>query len=193
MIGSEVTELIQGYVIGRQLETTEEDFINTIFPHPTLSEMKNSNLELVVAGTNKGVLMVESEAQQLSEDEMLEAVEIGQKTYNEVIDAIIKLAKKAARDPWDIKEKAEEIKNLPSEIEKNYKSKFIDAYKIQEKQKRSELLNLLRSEINESFESETLSAVVKISEGIDEGPVKSMAIEVLNDRSMLGKGEVSNE
>ena len=53
--------------------------------NPTLSEMKNSNLELVVAGTSKGVLMVESEAQQLSEDEMLEAVEMGQKTYNEVI------------------------------------------------------------------------------------------------------------
>ena len=81
--------------------------------------MKNSNLELVVAGTNKGVLMVESEAQQLSEDEMLEAVEIGQKTYNEVIDAIIKLAKKAAEDPWDVKEKAEEIQNLPSEIASN--------------------------------------------------------------------------
>ena len=128
--------------------------------NPTLSEMKNSNLELVVAGTNKGVLMVESEAQQLSEDEMLEAVEIGQKTYNEVIDAIIKLAKKAAKDPWDIKEKAEEIINLPSEIEKNYKSKFIDAYKIQEKQKRSELLNELRTEISENYETELLTAVI---------------------------------
>ena len=128
--------------------------------NPTLSEMKNSNLELVVAGTNKGVLMVESEAQQLSEDEMLEAVEIGQKTYNEVIDAIIKLAKKAAKDPWDIKEKAEEIKNLPSEIEKNYKSKFIDAYKIQEKQKRSELLNELRAEISENYETEILTSVI---------------------------------
>ena len=39
MIGAEVTELIQGYVVGRQLETTEEDLMNTIFPHPTLSEM----------------------------------------------------------------------------------------------------------------------------------------------------------
>ena len=128
--------------------------------NPTLSEMKNSNLELVVAGTNKGVLMVESEAQQLSEDEMLEAVEIGQKTYNEVIDAIIKLAKKASKDPLDIKEKAEEIKNLPSEIEKNYKSKFIDAYKIQEKQKRSELLNELRAEISENYETEILTSVI---------------------------------
>ena len=128
--------------------------------NPTLSEMKNSNLELVVAGTNKGVLMVESEAQQLSEDEMLEAVEIGQKTYNEVIDAIIKLAKQAAKDPWDIKEKAEEIKKLPSEIEKNYKLKFIDAYKIQEKQKRSELLNELRAEIGENYETEILTSVI---------------------------------
>jgi dihydrolipoamide dehydrogenase len=39
MIGAEVTELIQGYVVGRQLETTEEDLMHTVFPHPTLSEM----------------------------------------------------------------------------------------------------------------------------------------------------------
>ena len=38
MIGAEVTELIQGYVVGRALETTEEDLMNTVFPHPTLSE-----------------------------------------------------------------------------------------------------------------------------------------------------------
>ena len=39
MIGAEVTEMIQGYVVGRQLETTEEDLMHTVFPHPTLSEM----------------------------------------------------------------------------------------------------------------------------------------------------------
>ncbi|MCB5409379.1 dihydrolipoyl dehydrogenase [Pseudogemmobacter faecipullorum] len=39
MVGAEVTEMIQGYVVGRQLETTEEDLMNTVFPHPTLSEM----------------------------------------------------------------------------------------------------------------------------------------------------------
>jgi dihydrolipoamide dehydrogenase len=39
MVGAEVTELIQGYVVGRQLETTEEDLMQTVFPHPTLSEM----------------------------------------------------------------------------------------------------------------------------------------------------------
>jgi polyribonucleotide nucleotidyltransferase len=128
--------------------------------NPTLEQMKNSNLELVVAGTSQGVLMVESEAEQLSEEQMLEAVVMGQETYKEVIDAIIKLAKKAAKEPWDIPEKDEEIKNIPSEIEKNYKDKFIEAYKIQEKQKRSELLSDIRTKISENYISETLSAVI---------------------------------
>ena len=44
MIGAEVTELIQGYVVGRQLETTEEDLMKTVFPHPTLSEMMHESV-----------------------------------------------------------------------------------------------------------------------------------------------------
>ena len=44
MIGAEVTELIQGYVVGRQLESTEEDFMQTDFPHPTLSEMMHESV-----------------------------------------------------------------------------------------------------------------------------------------------------
>ena len=44
LIGAEVTELIQGYVVGRQLETTEEDLMQTVFPHPTLSEMMHESV-----------------------------------------------------------------------------------------------------------------------------------------------------
>lgn len=44
MVGAEVTELIQGYVVGRQLETTEQDLMNTVFPHPTLSEMMHESV-----------------------------------------------------------------------------------------------------------------------------------------------------
>ena len=44
MVGAEVTELIQGYVIGRSLETTEEDLMHTVFPHPTLSEMMHESV-----------------------------------------------------------------------------------------------------------------------------------------------------
>ena len=150
--------------------------------NPTLSEMKDSNLELVVAGTSQGVLMVESEAQQLSEEKMLEAVVMGQETYKEVIDAIINLARKAAKEPWNIPEKDEEIKNLPSEIEKNYKDKFIEAYKIQEKQKRSELLNETRTEISEKYVSEALSAVIvgDVTKSIEKDIVRSELLKTGN-------------
>ena len=103
--------------------------------NPTIQELKNSKLDLVVAGTKNGVLMVESEAHQLSEEKMLEAVVLGQDAYLSVIDAIISLAKQAAKDPWDIPEKDSEITNLPKLIEDEYGSKFSEAYKLIEKQK----------------------------------------------------------
>ena len=150
--------------------------------NPTLTEMKGSNLELVVAGTSQGVLMVESEAQQLSEEKMLEAVVMGQETYKEVIDAIINLARKAAKEPWNIPEKDEEIKNLPSAIEKDYKDKFIEAYKIQEKQKRSELLNETRTEISEKYVSEALSTVIvgDVTKSIEKDIVRSELLKTGN-------------
>jgi len=153
-----------------------------LIANPTLSEIKDSNLELVVAGTSQGVLMVESEAQQLSEEKMLEAVVMGQETYKVVIDAIINLAKKAAKEPWNIPEKDEEIKNLPSEIEKNYKDKFIEAYKIQEKQKRSELLNETRTEISEKYVSEALSTVIvgDVTKSIEKDIVRSELLKTGN-------------
>ena len=133
---------------------------NKFIANPSISETKDSQLDLVVAGTSQGVLMVESEASELSEEQMLEAVILGQKSYQEVIDLIIKLAKKAAKDPWKLIEKNDEIKNLPSLIEKNYKDKFVQAYKIIEKQKRSDELNSLREAIALEYVTETLTSVV---------------------------------
>lgn len=127
--------------------------------NPTISELKVSDLELVVAGTKKGVLMVESEAYELSEDQMLEAVVLGQKSYKIVIDAIIELASKAAKEPWEIKEKNSELNNLPSQITEEFRDKFIDAYKILEKQKRNDKLNIIRDLILEKYVSEVLSTV----------------------------------
>ena len=128
--------------------------------NPSKSQLSNSKLELVLAGTKEGVLMIESEAHELSEKEMLDAVVLGQENYKTVIEAIISLAKKAAKEPWELKEKDEEIKNLPSKINEDFGKGFIDAYKIIEKQKRSEKLSSLRNEISEKFVSETLSPVL---------------------------------
>ncbi|MBG0808940.1 polyribonucleotide nucleotidyltransferase [Methylosinus sp. H3A] len=70
--------------------------------NPTIEEAKLSTLDLVVAGTSDAVLMVESEAQELSEDLMLEAVMTGHRGFQPVIDAIIRLAERAAKDPRDL-------------------------------------------------------------------------------------------
>ena len=69
--------------------------------NPTIEEMKTSSLDLVVAGTGDAVLMVESEAKELSEDTMLEAVMTGHRGFQPVIEAIIRLAERAAKEPRD--------------------------------------------------------------------------------------------
>lgn len=79
--------------------------------NPTPEQMAESELDLIVAGTQEGVLMVESEANELPEDVMLEAVMFGWKGFQPVIDAIIDLAEKAAKEPWDIPEEDAEKKN----------------------------------------------------------------------------------
>ena len=73
--------------------------------NPMIDEMGVSSLDLVVAGTADAVLMVESEAKELPEDVMLGAVVFGQKNFQPVLDAIVKLAERAAKEPWDLKAK----------------------------------------------------------------------------------------
>jgi polyribonucleotide nucleotidyltransferase len=70
--------------------------------NPTVEEMKDSSLDLVVAGTADAVLMVESEAQELSEETMLKAVMAGHAGFQPVIQAIIRLAEKAAKEPREL-------------------------------------------------------------------------------------------
>ncbi|MEE9589628.1 MAG: polyribonucleotide nucleotidyltransferase [Hyphomicrobiaceae bacterium] len=72
--------------------------------NPMVDEMSESKLDLVVAGTQDAVLMVESEAQELSEEKMLGAVMFGHAQFQPVIDAIIRLAERSAKEPWDIAE-----------------------------------------------------------------------------------------
>ena len=69
--------------------------------NPTVDELTESELDLVVAGTSDAVMMVESEAKELSEEVMLGAVMAGHEAFQPVIDMIIRLAEKAAKDPWD--------------------------------------------------------------------------------------------
>lgn len=101
--------------------------------NPTLAEVKKSELDLVVAGTKQGVLMVESEAKELPEDVMLGAVDFGHQGFQPVIDAIIALAEECAKDPWELKEKPAEYDLVKSTLEKELLAELKAAYKIHEK------------------------------------------------------------
>ena len=106
--------------------------------NPTLDQMKGFKLDLVLAGTTEGVLMVESEAHELSEDVMLGAVKFGHAHFQPVIQAIIELAEHAAKEPWNLPEPAPELAALSTRIGELARAPIAEAYQERVKQVRQE-------------------------------------------------------
>ena len=127
--------------------------------NPTIEQMKDKRLDLVVAGTKEGVLMVESEALELSEEIMLGAVDYGHKEMENVIDAIIELAEVAAKEPRPLPEEPPE-KTEYIKIIKTFKKKFEKAYKEIDKSRRSKLLAEIRNEILSDFDETSDTALI---------------------------------
>ncbi|MFL6752253.1 MAG: polyribonucleotide nucleotidyltransferase, partial [Sphingomicrobium sp.] len=128
--------------------------------NPGQSEIAEGALDLVVAGTRNAVMMVESEAKELSEEEMLGAVMFAHRSMQPVIEAIIKLAEQAAKEPWELAPSAdkESIKGrLKDLIGKDIEA----AYKLTNKSERSAALNAAREKAAQAFaESEPQEQLV---------------------------------
>jgi polyribonucleotide nucleotidyltransferase len=125
-------------------------FINNEYVlNPQLDEMLESQLDLVVAGTNDAVLMVESEAKELSEDIMLGAVMFGHRHFQPVIQAIIKLAEKAAKEPRELNlpDNAVLEKEILGLVEKDLRA----AYAIAAKQVRQNSVAAAKDKVIEHF------------------------------------------
>lgn len=154
MIGASAAITISGLPFLGPLACARVGFMDGEYIlNPTKDEMKDSELDLVVAGTRDGVLMVESEANELEEKIMLGAVQFGFKEFQNVIDKIIELAEKSAKESWQVPEqkKPDFLKKL---IEMSTKE-LTPIYDIKEKKKRNELLNSKRKEIIEEFQTES--------------------------------------
>ncbi|UNE54563.1 polyribonucleotide nucleotidyltransferase [Bartonella machadoae] len=121
--------------------------------NPHIDEMPESKLDLVVAGTESAVLMVESEAQELPEDIMLGAVMFGHKGLQPVLDAIIKLAEVAAKDPRDFI--PEDLSDLEKAMLEMAEKDIRKAYTITDKQERYAAIDALKAEIVNKFMPET--------------------------------------
>ncbi len=119
--------------------------------NPTLDQMADTKLDLIVAGTNEGVLMVESEAHELSEDDMLGAVMFGHKANQDVIKAIIELAEACAKEPFDIPAEPEGKKPLAEKVKALAEAGLRDAYKETVKQQRQEKIGAVKSKVAEEL------------------------------------------
>ncbi len=145
--------------------------------NPTLTELKTSQLNLVVAGTSQAVLMVESEAIELPEDVMLGAVVYGHQQMQQVIDAINELADEAGKPLWDwtppVKDEA-----LVARMREMVEGDLRAAYAIREKQSRSKLVYSIRDK-----------AIAALAEGAD-APSSQMLKGIFGD---IESGIVRNQ
>jgi polyribonucleotide nucleotidyltransferase len=128
--------------------------------NPMIDEMSSSDLDLVVAGTGDAVMMVESEAKELSEKQMLEAVMFGHRGFQPVIQAIIKLAEKAAREPWNFEpaDKSKYVDKVKGLVEADLRKAFATP----EKQKRHELVEAARYKVVKDLLPEGADANEKV-------------------------------
>jgi polyribonucleotide nucleotidyltransferase len=124
--------------------------------NPTMEQMDGATLDLVVAGTAEGVLMVESEAKELPEDVMLGAVTFGHTAFQPVIQAIIELAEHAAREPWQLPEPSEAEAALKTRINELGRATIAEAYKEQVKQARYEKVGAAKKSVLALLEAEGL-------------------------------------
>ncbi len=134
--------------------------------NPTLAERENSALDLAVAGTTEGVLMVESEARELSEEVMLGAVTFGHAAFQPVIAAIIALAEQAAREPWELPQADEGVRALAARIDALARAPLADAYREKVKQARQEKVAAVKKSV--------LATLAAEEGGVDPERVKAL-------------------
>ena len=122
--------------------------------NPTKVQLEKSTLDLVVAGTKEGVLMVESEAKELSEDVMLGAVMEAHRSFQPVIDAIIQLAEHCAKEPLPLTDPSEASKTVAAKLTAEMRGKLVEAFAETQKQARQAKIGAVKTEAKKLFEGD---------------------------------------
>ena len=119
--------------------------------NPTADQLAESELDLIVAGTAEGVLMVESEAHELSEEIMLGAVMFGHEAYQDVINLIISVAERAAKEPRAVTEPSQEELDLKAKVRKLGEAAIREAYTEKDKLARQEKVSAAKASVMEQL------------------------------------------
>ncbi|MEY0876256.1 polyribonucleotide nucleotidyltransferase [Providencia manganoxydans] len=180
MIGASAALALSGVPFNGPIGAARVGFINDEYVlNPTADELKSSRLDLVVAGTESAVLMVESEAELLSEEQMLGAVVFGHDQQQVVINEINELVKEAGKEKWDWQ--PEPVNQaLQDKVAALAESRMGDAYRITEKQERYAQVDLIKDEVTAAIvaedESVDTSEIADILANLEKQVVRSRVI-----------------
>ncbi len=153
--------------------------------NPMIDEMAESALDLVVAGTANAVLMVESEAKELSEEVMLGAVVYGQKHFQPVIDAVVKLAERAAKEPWDLKPKDDA--EMIARVREIGESELGAAYAIAAKHERRDSVAAVKDKVVAALvpEDDDGTQAAKVASAFKEAEKEIVRSSILNSKTRI--------
>lgn len=183
MIGASAALSLSGIPFSGPIGSARVGYINDQYVlNPTADELKTSSLDLVVAGTKGAVLMVESEADVLSEDQMLGAVVFGHEQQQIVIDNINSLVAEVGKAKWDWQPEVVNAE-LHARVAALAESRLGDAYRITDKQDRYAQINVIKAEVVQTLQAE--------DEALDAGEISDLlgSIEKNVVRSRVLRGE----
>ncbi|MBH32636.1 MAG: polyribonucleotide nucleotidyltransferase [Gammaproteobacteria bacterium] len=186
LIGSSAALMISGIPFQGPIGAAKVGFIDGKHVlNPSNTEMQNSKLDLVVAGTKDGVLMVESEAKILTEEQMLDAVSFGHDEMQNLITEIENFSKEAGIKEYNVEDKTNPIyEELDNEINSIYKQEIEDAFKISDKIERNQKLNeILSSAIEKLDDDETKTDMINNS-------IHSLQKDVVRDSILNGNPRI---
>ncbi len=174
---------ISGLPVAGTLGSARVGYIDgQLVANPTIQDMENSELDLVVAGTEEGVLMVESEAQELPEDTMLEAVMFGHDFYQTYIKEVQNFASKTEIKTFEVPSLPDFYEGLQKNIESKISDPIREAYGLVDKQERSQKLTEIRSSIVDNVEDDQILAATTIIKDIEKDVVRG---DIIKNKSRI--------
>ncbi|WP_290991205.1 polyribonucleotide nucleotidyltransferase [Haemophilus sp.] len=186
MIGASAALTLSGVPFNGPIGAARVGFINNQFVlNPTMTEQKQSRLDLVVAGTDKAVLMVESEADILTEEQMLAAVVFGHQQQQVVIEAIKEFAKEAGKPRWDWVAPQPNT-DLINKVKAIAEARLGDAYRITEKQARYEQIDAIKADVIAQITAED----EEISEGKIVDIFTALESQIVRGRIIAGEPRI---
>ena len=155
--------------------------------NPKRSEMENSYLDMVIAGSDSAVIMVESEAKELTEDQMLGGILFAHQEMQESIKAIEEMAKEVGKEPFEYEPKTID-ENLLKAVEENFTDKITEAYSIKDKQERVQFIAGIKDKLIEEKLSEDEDSEISESDLLD--AFKKVEKKIVRTRLLNGEARI---